>query len=403
MAQFCTGRGCFISEQTGCLKYMSPESVKGKYTVKSDIWSLGILMFFLLYGFDPFGAKTSKRTCDKILKGFKKVRRMYFTKRSPGTPEARDLIEKLLNSDPAQRLTITEVLKHKWLAEDFDASDAPKLDGILENLKKNTTKAKLMGDVLGVMTKCQLSKEQIAELKEKFEAADSNGDGALTVEELRDSLQNTHLFPEDELAGIIEMVNVSTGGKISYDELLKSAVQKKLAADETRVYEAFQKFDKDGDGKISVQEMVEVLGKSETEVKALMSEIDKDNDGEIEYSEFMAMWAKESGGYLWDDNIEEIKRDKERTKQEVSHRRASIVSSMPIPSTTSVTSTETAQETKEEGSAPEEKKAPAPSLPSAEELLANLQSQPTAQDDGDAGGWAAIALDEDDDEDEPEA
>merc|ERR1712173_388151 len=79
-----------------------------------------------------------------------------------------------------------------------------------------------------------------------------------------------------------------------------------------------------------------------------------------EYSEFMAMWAKESGGYLWDDDIEEIKRDKERTKQEVSHRRASIVSSMPIPSTTSVTSTETAQETKEEGSAPEEKKAPHP-------------------------------------------
>merc|ERR1712083_312755 len=146
--------------------------------------------------------------------------------------------------------------------------------------------------------------------------------------------------------------------------------QKKLAADETRVYEAFQKFD-------------------------------KDNDGEIEYSEFMAMWAKESGGYLWDDDIEEIKRDKEKTMKEVSNRRASMVTSIPVSlSTTDETPKDT--ETKgEEGSAPEEKKEPTPALPSAEELLASLQTQPGGDDGGAANEWASIAL-SDSEPDEPE-
>ena len=37
--------------------YMAPEILRGKYyTTKADIWSLGIVLYELLYGFCPYEA-----------------------------------------------------------------------------------------------------------------------------------------------------------------------------------------------------------------------------------------------------------------------------------------------------------------------------------------------------------
>ena len=33
---------------------MSPESLEGKYCLKSDIWSCGVLMYYLISGYHPF-------------------------------------------------------------------------------------------------------------------------------------------------------------------------------------------------------------------------------------------------------------------------------------------------------------------------------------------------------------
>merc|ERR1712165_390812 len=242
-------------------------------------------------------------------------------------------------------------------------------------------------EVLGVMTKHHMDKEQINELKETFEAADSNGDGTLSIDELQAVLSNSKVFSEEELKAIIEMADIDGDGKISYDELLKITVQKKLAADEARVYEAFQRFDENGDGKISVAEMSKVLGKDESEVKALIAEVDTDKNGEVDYDEFIAMWAKDSGGYLWDEDQEEVQRDIDKSRKEVQARRTSMVGSQPVESVG--TSNETGEEAGGGGggaSVLEEKS----DLPSAEELLASLKGQAGAP--AESNEWTSIAL-----------
>ncbi|KAI4905859.1 hypothetical protein NFI96_021756 [Prochilodus magdalenae] len=62
-----------------------------------DWWSLGALMYDMMTGSPPFTAENRKKTIDKILK-CKLCLPPYLT------PDARDLVKKLLKKNPAQRL-----------------------------------------------------------------------------------------------------------------------------------------------------------------------------------------------------------------------------------------------------------------------------------------------------------
>ncbi|KAG8515878.1 Calmodulin-3 [Galemys pyrenaicus] len=60
---------------------------------------------------------------------------------------------------------------------------------------------------------------------------------------------------------------------------------------------AFTRFDKDGDGKINVEELgavMQALGKkpSEEELKAIIARVDTDGDGAISFQEFLAEMVK---------------------------------------------------------------------------------------------------------------
>lgn len=57
---------------------------------------------------------------------------------------------------------------------------------------------------------------------------------------------------------------------------------------EENIAKAFAYFDEDGDGKITVQNLVQVMG-SEEKARELMGAVDLNGDGAISYDEFKAM------------------------------------------------------------------------------------------------------------------
>lgn len=82
----------------GTIEYMAPEILTRSGHGKAvDWWSLGALMYDMLTGMPPFTADDRKQTIEKILKG-KLSLPQYLT------PDARDLIRKLLKRQVGQRL-----------------------------------------------------------------------------------------------------------------------------------------------------------------------------------------------------------------------------------------------------------------------------------------------------------
>eukprot|EP01061_Rhynchopus_euleeides_P021315 TRINITY_DN34797_c0_g1_i1.p1 TRINITY_DN34797_c0_g1~~TRINITY_DN34797_c0_g1_i1.p1 ORF type:complete len:331 (+),score=75.92 TRINITY_DN34797_c0_g1_i1:317-1309(+) len=74
--------------------------------IKADLWGCGTLLHLLLTGTLPYGASSTKSLIQKIL-----------TQRRANvelSSQARDLVEKLIVNDPAERLSLQGVMQHPW-------------------------------------------------------------------------------------------------------------------------------------------------------------------------------------------------------------------------------------------------------------------------------------------------
>ena len=142
--------GCF-----GDVRFRAPEVVEGKpYNFKADSWSLGIVLYYILTRSLPFesdltsGERTGKTSGSKTPKRIGRILERHQTRQLQQSqrqglddqiihalPEfdlitdlghsetSRDLVKKLLQKDPEQRLDVDAALKHSWFNMNFDAAN----------------------------------------------------------------------------------------------------------------------------------------------------------------------------------------------------------------------------------------------------------------------------------------
>ncbi|XP_065346339.1 aurora kinase C-like [Cloeon dipterum] len=107
----------------GTLDYLAPEMVKNvEHTHLVDNWCVGILCYELLVGKPPFESKSSTETYQRILRAHIDFPPYVGTL-------ARDLITKLLQVKPENRLSLKEVKVHPFIVKHWplkSVDDAPK-------------------------------------------------------------------------------------------------------------------------------------------------------------------------------------------------------------------------------------------------------------------------------------
>mmetsp|Transcript_152 Transcript_152/g.268 ORF Transcript_152/g.268 Transcript_152/m.268 type:complete len:472 (+) Transcript_152:69-1484(+) len=101
--------GFFLKTSCGSPNYAAPEVICGKSYLgpEVDVWSCGIIMYALLCGSLPFDDENIPNLFKKIKSG------IYLL---PGflSDLSRDLISKMLVTNPLERITIKEIRKHPW-------------------------------------------------------------------------------------------------------------------------------------------------------------------------------------------------------------------------------------------------------------------------------------------------
>lgn len=90
------------------------------YSKAVDIWSMGCVLYTILCGFPPFYDENIEVLTENVTKG-------RFTFLQPWWDEisqdAKDLISKMLNIDPDQRITIEEIWQHPWIVNHSSAHE----------------------------------------------------------------------------------------------------------------------------------------------------------------------------------------------------------------------------------------------------------------------------------------
>ncbi|VIO88528.1 serine/threonine protein kinase 6, putative [Brugia malayi] len=95
----------------GTLDYIAPEMIpNGQYDATVDNWSLGVMLYEFLVGKPAFEAKSYNDT-------YENIRNCNYTFPSHVPDGAKDLISKLLQKDPAKRLSLKGVINHPWIQE----------------------------------------------------------------------------------------------------------------------------------------------------------------------------------------------------------------------------------------------------------------------------------------------
>jgi calcium-dependent protein kinase len=134
-----------------------------------------------------------------------------------------------------------------------------------------------------------VTREEIDELRQIFRQFDKNGDGRLSKAELHDAYENFSSAIDLDFQSIMEQCDADGNGYIDYTEFLTATVDWHKALSNERLTSAFKMYDRDGDGKISLKELVETLGNSGLDEDVLVEMIslaDKNHDGEIDFEEF---------------------------------------------------------------------------------------------------------------------
>lgn len=282
-----------LDEKLGTPYYIAPEVLNKNYNSKCDIWSAGVITYILLSGVPPFNGQTDQEIMKKVRAGQFRFEDKCWNAISDN---AKDFIRKLLTYDQEKRPTAEDALQHPWITElSTIAVDESLALGALDNLKGFRADQTLKAATYAFIASQLLSKQEKDNLARVFKAFDKNGDGKLSMEEVKTGYIEHYgrVMSDEEVEKMFSAVDSDNSGYIDYSEFVVAAMNEKQLTTNDKLQAAFKMFDKDGSGVISADEIKDVLGfggnLDKAAIDQIMKQVDENGDGEISFEEFVTM------------------------------------------------------------------------------------------------------------------
>ncbi|KAL6094017.1 hypothetical protein STEG23_010307 [Scotinomys teguina] len=176
--------GTVLLDQCGTKLFNAPEQVLGKgYDGKKvDVWSLGVLLYFITTGYHPFRGSSVEEIEKKITTG-------SYEFPSHISRQLENLIRQMLTVAPERRPSIEDLQQHPWVTDwdetlSTDSDPDPDILGILSDLGFNTNDVleslrgnkydELMGLYLIIREKARKELESDLEYTTSSESVDSS-------------------------------------------------------------------------------------------------------------------------------------------------------------------------------------------------------------------------------------
>lgn len=273
------------------IMFVPPELLQGAYDEKSDVWSIGVMLYMMITGISPIKGETQAEM-------FKIISRKKVSYHDPiwktVSDELKDLLKHML-CDITTRYTAQQVLDHDWVKNNAANGSAESIQNFdIESFKKLSSNYMLKKNMISILSS-KLKEEEIVAIKSLFDSVKGE-DGMITIDQLKESFNKMELN-QVSAETLFKSMDQDGDGKIDFNEFITAAVEQFSYFREEELLETFKMIDLDGSGKLSKQEIKMALKKdnvSEERVDKLVKEFDLNSDGEIDYNEFLQMMEKVS-------------------------------------------------------------------------------------------------------------
>ena len=285
----------YFTVKVGSPFYMAPEVLNKKYNNKCDIWSCGVIMFMLLRGHPPFKGENQEELFKSIQNDI-----INYNEMTELSELAKELMSKMLERNVDLRYSADECLKHKWMKIYNEKSEVMKKEVVtsaLNNISNYNATEKLQQATMAYIVHFISFNKEVEDLKTVFNEFDKNKDGLLSFEEIdhaftryctNKGLQN--FTQKNKLIQMLDEIDTEKTGHISYEQFLRISIDQREILNENNLRSAFEKFDTNKDGKLSKEEIKNVLGiKDFAYVNELLKLVDENKDGFISFEEFKSL------------------------------------------------------------------------------------------------------------------
>ena len=110
-----------INTLCGSPMYMAPEIItRNGYDYKSDLWSVGIILYEMIHGYTPFDVQN-------FIDLIKEIKKKDIKIKVNVSNECKDLIYKLCKTNPTERISWEQYFCHKWFENDEILTNENKL------------------------------------------------------------------------------------------------------------------------------------------------------------------------------------------------------------------------------------------------------------------------------------
>jgi calcium-dependent protein kinase len=300
-----------LHQSCGTMPYLAPEVFSGKYTHQCDMWSLGVTVFILLYGKFPFNGKNKAALERQITK-----RKLSVDTKACNdvSAAARDFVESLLKNDPTERLTSQRALDHPWIAERSKMSldQGGIREDIVDSLQTFGQSSEFRKACMSMMA-WSLTQAEREQIRKAFLEIDTDHSGAVTLGEFKRVLQDQFHMDDERVIQAFKSIDASHTEEIHYSEFLAATLAKRLDMHDDLLKKTFSRFDIDGNGCISKQELSQTMGSrySGKDVQKLIAEADTSHDDQIDFDEFVR-FIKRDGSTEHHEDVGRIIDDEHR-------------------------------------------------------------------------------------------
>jgi calcium-dependent protein kinase len=238
-----------LARRCGTPSYMAPEVINRNYGEEADVWSCGVVAYQLVTGRLPFVDKVNQRpNAKEVFRAILEDPIDFKTEPWPQlSGECRDLVGKMMERDPAKRITARAALLHPWLQQTAAEAKQPIGGQVVARLQRFSTYGllkrsvlRLLGDQLrestpegdeggddgaevdGVVAE---ERELTGQFLELFDLLDTSGDKLVEPEELEAGLRKVgYTITTDECKQLLEQLDTTNDGFIDVNEFLAALV-----------------------------------------------------------------------------------------------------------------------------------------------------------------------------------